>query len=262
MTDREDDIWPLAGEYVLGTLEADKRADVERRKDGEPALAEAIAAWERHFAPMLDDVGKGEAPRAEVLEAIMARIGGAPKAPAAPILAPPDPSEAPAAVAARSEIARLRRRAAGWRAAAMAASIALAGLVGLLVYRPDMLPLPTERNYVAVFQDGDAAPRFLLSVDLATQRLTIRPVAAEPAPWQSYQLWIVAEEFGPKPRSLGLLDGVEAPTTRVLSEISPAVLEGALFGISLEPAGGSPTGQPTGPALHGTLIPVSASEQP
>ena len=49
----------------------------------------------------------------------------------------------------------------------------------------------------------------------------------------------------------------DAPTERALDEISPAVLRDALFGISLEPAGGSPTGRPTGPALHGTLIPTA-----
>jgi anti-sigma-K factor RskA len=33
------------------------------------------------------------------------------------------------------------------------------------------------------------------------------------------------------------------------------VVQTATFGVSLEPAGGSPTGRPTGPALHAKLIP-------
>ena len=85
---------------------------------------------------------------------------------------------------------------------------------------------------------------------------SLPPVAADPAPGKAYELWIVSDALGPKPQSLGLLEGVEAPTRRTIDGLTPAALRGALFGISLEPAGGSPTGQPTGPALHGTLIPT------
>lgn len=250
--DDADDVWPLAGEYVLGVLTADERAAVERRRTDEPELAAAIAAWERRFMPLLDEVEPVE-PAPGLYREIGRRIGAAPR------IAAPSPVEAPRRVVARSETARLRRQVARWRAGALAAALAAAGLAVVIVWRPDLLPLqpPAPQTFVAVFQDGDQAPRFLLSVDLATRRLVVRPVAAEPAADKAYELWIVAEPFGPAPRSLGLLEDVGAPTERALDDIAPAVLRNALFGISLEPAGGSPTGRPTGPALHGTLIPTA-----
>jgi anti-sigma-K factor RskA len=41
---------------------------------------------------------------------------------------------------------------------------------------------------------------------------------------------------------------------RLLANYDRAVVEQATFGISLEPAGGSPTGRPTGPTFHAKLI--------
>ncbi|RZL83191.1 MAG: RNA polymerase subunit sigma-70, partial [Variovorax sp.] len=47
-----DDIDTLAGEYVLGTLSAAARATVEARMAGEPALREAVQAWEARLLPL------------------------------------------------------------------------------------------------------------------------------------------------------------------------------------------------------------------
>jgi anti-sigma-K factor RskA len=119
------------------------------------------------------------------------------------------------------------------------------------VYRPE------SQNFVAVFQKDDGQPAFLMSVDLATRRLTIRAVTADRQVGKAYQLWIVADQLGPAPRSLGLLNATLEPTHRSLAEFGPAILQNATFGISVEPLGGSPTGRPTGPALHGKLYPAT-----
>ena len=47
-----DDIDAIAGEYVLGTLDADERADVTARRAREPALDNAIRAWEQRLSPL------------------------------------------------------------------------------------------------------------------------------------------------------------------------------------------------------------------
>ena len=47
-----DDIDTLAGEYVLGTLSAGARATVAERMSREPALREAVQAWEARLLPL------------------------------------------------------------------------------------------------------------------------------------------------------------------------------------------------------------------
>jgi anti-sigma-K factor RskA len=56
---------------------------------------------------------------------------------------------------------------------------------------------------------------------------------------------------------LGLLGGAAELTRKGLPGLDPAELRNATFGISIEPEGGSPTGRPTGPAIHGKLIPAT-----
>ena len=47
----DDDL--LAGEYVLGVLDADARAAATRRLEGDPEFAARVARWDAHFAPWL-----------------------------------------------------------------------------------------------------------------------------------------------------------------------------------------------------------------
>ena len=44
----------LAGEYVLGTLEGEERAEFERKLQHDIRLQGEVDAWHRRFAPMLD----------------------------------------------------------------------------------------------------------------------------------------------------------------------------------------------------------------
>ena len=113
------------------------------------------------------------------------------------------------------------------------------------------------QSYVAVFQKDDVLPSFYLTIDLKSRELTIRPVNAERHPGKTYQLWIASDQLGPAPQSLGLVDTDLAPTRKTLASFDPQLLQKATFGVSLEPAGGSPTGRPTSPALHAKLLPAT-----
>ena len=228
-----DEIDILAGEYVLGTLDAAERTAVSARRQRDPALNAAIAAWEHRLAPLADTVLPVAAPEAlrEKIEAL-----------------------ADARVAEdATQIVVLARRAERWRRLAIAASALAACLLMTIGVREFWRP-PVAKTYVAVFQKDDASPSFLLTVDLDTRMLSVRPVAAEPQPGKSYQLWMASEKFGAAPRSLGLIDAQASAPQRLLANYDPALVERATFGISLEPAGGSPTGRPTGPAFHAKLI--------
>ena len=233
MTER-DEIDVLAGEYVLGTLDAAERAAAHAQRRSEPALAAAIAAWEGRLAPLADWVPPVAAPK-DLLAKIEARLSMA---------------EHPAHFVA------LERRAQRWRRVAIATS-ALAACLLLAIGMRELSRAQLPSTYVAVFQKDDTSPAFLLTVDLATRVLSVRPVAAEPPAGKSYQLWIASDKSNGAPQSLGLIEAKQASTQRALAEYDRASVERATFGISLEPAGGSPTGRPTGPAFHAKLINTS-----
>jgi anti-sigma-K factor RskA len=228
------DIDALAAEYVVGTLEAGERTAVAARRQREAALDAAIAAWELRLAPLLDTVPAVPAPPG-LLAGIEARL-----------------EAGSVAAAAAGSMRALEARARRWRGLAIAASALAASLLLVIAVREAARP-PAASSYVAVFQKDDASPAFLLTVDLERRTLSIRAVAAAPAPGKSYQLWIASDRLGPAPRSLGLIEAADAPTRRTLA-FDRGLIETATFGVSLEPAGGSPTGRPTGPALHARLI--------
>ena len=61
------------------------------------------------------------------------------------------------------------------------------------------------------------------------------------------ELWLIPE--GEKPHSLGLIDPDKPVTISVPENLLPKVNQSAVLAVSLEPPGGSPTGQPTGPVI-------------
>ncbi len=236
MTDRED-IDMLAAEYVLGTLDPDMRRTVDERRSHEDDLNAAIADWEKRLSS-LNAHYRDEIPSRDLFPAIRARIEGA-RAQADNIV----------------EIDLLKRKLARWRIGTFASG-ALAASLMVAVLVSDFASPVQDRQFVAVFHRDDTQPAFVMSIDLDTRAVIIRPVSATLPEGKTYQLWIASDQLGPAPKSLGLLENASVPTTRSLGEFDPALLRNATFGISLEPEGGSPTGRPTGPAIHGRLIPV------
>jgi anti-sigma-K factor RskA len=49
---KSDDLQQLAGEYVLGTLSAERRRHVESELPRNPELREAVQYWEAHLLPL------------------------------------------------------------------------------------------------------------------------------------------------------------------------------------------------------------------
>jgi len=87
--------------------------------------------------------------------------------------------------------------------------------------------------------------------------MTVRPVAAKNESGKSYELWLVQESLG-APKSLGIIDEEGSASHPTLAAFKPDVIKSATYAVSLEPEGGSPTGQPTGPVLFaGKLIPAN-----
>jgi anti-sigma-K factor RskA len=237
MTD-PDEIEALAGEYVLGTLDAAERAAVAARRQREPDLDRAIEAWERRLAP-LDEAAPEVEPPTGLFARIEARISGL--------------SQASAPPSSGAEVIDLTRRLRRWRNIAFAAG-ALAAALAIAVVWQDMLRPPQPSSFVAVLQKDVASPAFLVEVDLNSRLLTVRPVAAERQAGKSYELWMIHDKLG-APKSLGVIADQGFTVRPVLAGYDPAVVEAATYAVTLEPAGGSPTGAPTSaPIFAGKLV--------
>jgi anti-sigma-K factor RskA len=84
--------------------------------------------------------------------------------------------------------------------------------------------------------------------------MTVRRVAADDPVGKSFELWLVSNKY-PAPRSLGVVQPGEFTRPSLLASFDADTIRDAVFAISLEPEGGSPTGAATGPVLWtGKLI--------
>jgi len=230
----DDDL--AAAEYALGTLDPAERATIAARRLREPDLDAAIRDWEIRLAPLAETI-PGATPPQDFLPAIEARI-------AANAAAPGD-----------GIVASLNRRLSRWRMGAVGAStIAAALAVGLIVTETIRPPAPHE--FVAVLQKSPDSPAFMVSVNIDTRELVVRPVAATAPVGKSYELWIIHDKLG-APRSLGVIDAGAIVSNPKLKPYDQATVEGATYAVTVEPEGGSPNGQPSGPPVFvGKLIPV------
>jgi anti-sigma-K factor RskA len=262
MTEDQD---MLAAEYVLGTLDADERAQAHALVESDARFAALVRGWERRLGELQAMVDPVEPPP-HVWDRIKAGTIG---------IAPEEPMRLPELPSARRrepvKFSFAARNLALWRGATAAAG-ALAALLALYiglrefdVLRSAAPPRPVETaqgpppagRFVAVLQRDATTPAFLLAVDIESRSLTVRRVAATPEPGRSYELWLVSDRF-PQPRSLGLVGEEEYTVRPTLASYDPDTISRATYAVSLEPQGGSPTGAPTGPVLFaGELIEVS-----
>lgn len=149
----------------------------------------------------------------------------------------------------------------------------LLALIGVQIYRPELLPPPLQpkarvqtaevkvpagaqpsAQFVALLQKDAASPAFILTVDAGSKTYTVRRVGAAPEPGKSFELWIVSDKLQ-KPRSLGVIGGSDFTSRPVLSAYDADTVSRATYAVTVEPEGGSPTGQATGPIVFtGKLI--------
>ncbi len=218
----------LAGEYVLGTLDARQSAAVEGALATDPALANAVAAWTRRLAP-LTRLAAPEAPPPDLWDRIAARLpyAGVPTARARP-----------------SPL---------WQGWAIGATLAAAVFATIA-----FLPRAEPPAYMTVLVSDRAAPAWIAQADRegGITLAAVRPAFGEPQAitpeGRVMQLWALRPGDA-NPTSLALLPRTPGLITIPAPALRP--VNNMLIEISLEPEGGSPTGRPTGPILfYGRLI--------
>ena len=272
MTHDEDHI-TLAAEYVLGTLDGDERVQVETMMTIDQDFRALVESWERRLGELNAMVASVEPPEhvwGKVREAVTAIAPATalrlpeisaptPVAPLGPI--EPQPAGGAEIVQLNSRLRRIR----GWAQAATALAACLVAFVLAQVAAPSLLPqslrpggstAAPQRALVAVLSRDGGPPAFVMTVDPASKTLTVRRPGADPEGAKSYELWMVSDKLA-RPRSLGVIGKDDFTTKAVLTSFDDATIDGATYAITLEPQGGSPTGQPTSaPLFAGKLMDI------
>ena len=208
----------LAAEYVLGTLRYRARRRFERWLLS-PQVGAIVKAWEDRLAglePQLAPV----TPPATVWHGIEDKL----------------------------ELRKLRRRpAARWLA--IAASLAFFVMAGiLLTYRqpPDVPQLARTQESLLQADPQTIYWRVEVLGDHQELRLHAQNVYDLPV-GKAHELWALPE--GGAPQSLGVIPRGGVARIPLRSASGEALARIPQLAVSLEPAGGSPTGAPTGPVL-------------
>ncbi len=212
----------LCGEYLLGSLRGPARRRFERALVDEPAVKRRLQFWQARMLPTMSE-----------------KIAVRP---------------APASWKRLSNELGLHRyrpslwaRVGFWRAWAATASAALAVVVVLNLPDPAGLEPPSLEPIARLVAEADASGiQVLLSADGSTLQLAAeRPMLSGPD--RSYELWYLPPD-GSAPVSVAVVGDLDA-RFRLAEHLLGRLVTGASLAVSVEPAGGSPTGAPTGPVI-------------
>lgn len=223
--DNPDLIDRLAGEYVLGTLRGAARRRFERWRRSSTLVDQRCGFWEARLLPLLREL-KAVAPPAHVWRHIRERL------------------DLPLSPARRGAL----------RTLALAASVLLVAVLAVSWYWRTLAPV--RATAVATIR----APAGLMwQVEVFARagqpaRLAVRAGALAAQPTEhDYELWALPKDG--KPVSLGVLPYETRAEQRALSvPQQEALARSTQLAVSLEPPGGSPTGQPTGAIIY--IVPL------
>lgn len=208
----------LAAEYALGVLAGAERAVAEQRISRDRAFASLVAAWEQRLAPWAAEIPDVVAPP-QVWDRIAAAL----------------PAEKPQA-------AGIWENLAFWRIFALASALAAACLGGLIY----LGALDRSQSLVASI-DGGGHRHFVATIDTRSGNIAVVPAAFSADATRVPELWLIPADG--KPRPLGLLSPDRSVTIAIPAALRSQAIGEAVLAVSLEPPGGSPTGQPTGPVI-------------
>ena len=218
----------LAAEYVLGTMSARARRRFEINLKENPALRRAVVQWENRLTPLALALPEIEPP-SRVWQAIESRI-----------------------YPGRQARPGFWESLSFWRISSFASGLVALALL-ILVALPGVPPADDTRMVVVMNDLQTSNPAMTVSWEPrkpGKRVMRIRVIGhADMAPGTAWELWMLPGKEQ-KPVSLGLITTHDAQTV-IVPEPLAAKLDGAEgLAMSVEPAGGSPTGLPSGPVLY------------
>ncbi|MDQ6621075.1 MAG: anti-sigma factor [Pseudomonadota bacterium] len=227
--DRSPRLEALAAEYALGTLtlRARRRLDAIARRDSR--VATVLRAWEYRLAGLAEAV-PAVTPAPRVWQSIRQRLGIGDAAP----------------VSARTS---WWSSLGLWRGLATAGFALAVGLGVLLTATPREEPAPV----VVMLAGQDARPAFVASATRGSRILLVKAIATvDVAADRSLELWALPE--GQSPRSLGVVPASGIARVTLPGPAEVVLRDSPSLALTLEPAGGSPSGLPTGPIVYSGAV--------
>ncbi|MGT2476391.1 anti-sigma factor [Paraburkholderia terrae] len=216
-------------EYVLGVLSDEERREIELAMQQEAGMAESLARWQARLMPLNEDVAE-VMPPSHVWDRLQAQLGWA----------------------------QTGRRAGLWNSlsfwrwtglTSVVAACALAVVLTRTVLLHETEAPPAGAQYlVATLERQGAGAAWTATVDAQHAQIVVVPprdfaIAAN----HSTQMWMIPP--GSKPVSLGVIDPLRPTIVHVAQAQLQQLGVQTTLAVSLEPQGGSPTGQPTGPVI-------------
>lgn len=220
-------------EYALGVLDADVRAMVMREVLADTRAATEVAWWQTQFAPLTEDIAPAAAPD-YVWARILDALG----------LQTPRAMREPARGSFWDSLVLWRILGIGASAVAAACVIAL-----LIQPRTPVAPPAAQVHYLAAtIMQNNGVPGWTVTLDTAHARAVIVPAAPNAiATNRAPELWLIPA--GGKPIAVGVFARDKATAIALTPQLAALWNARALLAVSVEPPGGSPTGQPTGPVV-------------
>lgn len=218
----------LAGEYALGLLEGEELLAARGLAATDAAFARAVEDWQQRLAPWFDEFGERKPP-AETWERIRASLAAAPPG---------------------GNVVELKRKLGFWKGLSVASSAIAASLALVVGYNAMQQPTAIEAPAAPIMAASLMSPSREVMLSAAFEAdgktLTLMPGKMAPPPGRIVQLWVIPADG--KPRSLGTV-GMAAERMAVEPAMVEHFHEQPMLALSLEPMGGAPGGQPSGPMV-------------
>ena len=228
----------LAAEYVLGTLRGLARRRFERLLRSDQPLESEVAYWETRLGALGLRLA-AVAPPDHVWPRIQSRLGHDKVVEFQP-----------------KQKTGLFDRVGFWQSMAAAASIA-AIVMGMAMKTVLVQPVPTM-TYVSLLQDTNSKAAWYVETQPKKAMLKVKAMGSYPMPkGKDMELWLVMKDK-PKPVSLGMLPHSGTMEKKLSPDMMPMLEHGIAVAVSMEPAGGSPTGLPTGPVIFSAPLVVQS----
>ncbi|MHC8397320.1 anti-sigma factor [Pseudomonas sp. LB3P93] len=206
----------LAADYAIGLMPSAARRRFEQLLLEDAALRAELAQWQESLATLTDALPEQPVPD-RVWQAITARI--------------------------EPQVLHVPEKRPFWnwlRVTAAVCSLVIAVTLGVLYNRDNA-------RYSATLLSADAQPA--LKVEAHEDYLKVEPLTlAALDPGRSLELWAIPADG--KPISLGVIPAGGKGRVELSDAQKGLIGKSIALAVSLEPKGGSPTGQPTGPVLY------------
>ncbi|MBX8472509.1 MULTISPECIES: anti-sigma factor domain-containing protein [unclassified Pseudomonas] len=209
----------LASEYVLGTLSAEARAEVQRRLPNEPELQTAVDAWERRLLE-LTDLAPAHQPSSQLWQRIERSVG--------------------------QLTHKVAPEISWWNRLSLWRGLSAAGLAATLLLGSILLTQTTPKPsfLVVLVAPQDKAPGWVIQASNPREIQLIPLGVVEVPADKALEFWTKADGWQ-GPVSLGLVKPGQALSIPL--DKLPPLQPNQLFELTLEGANGSPIGKPTGP---------------